>query len=128
MRAARTDRRSCGLQGPLAEFAQRVVAALEQLACDGQAGAVAAEPFGRLLVVVVVGGAGPAGALGGFEERPAQRRWALAREVAGRAAGVGLVDGDIQAGVANGRARRAKAARVAEFGEDRDRGQRPDSV
>ena len=42
-------------QGLLAEFAQRVEAALEQLARDGQAGAVAAEPLGRLDVVVVVG-------------------------------------------------------------------------
>src|SRR4051794_14641765 len=102
MRAARTDQRSCGLQGLLAEFAQRVVAALEQFARDGQAGAVAAEPFGRLLVVVVVGGARAAGALGGLEERPAQRWRALAGEVPWGAAGVGLVDGDVQAGVADG--------------------------
>jgi hypothetical protein len=32
-----------------------VVAALEELACDGEAGAVAAQSFGRVLVVVVVG-------------------------------------------------------------------------
>src|SRR4051794_17142997 len=108
MRAACTDQRSCGLQGLLDEFAQRVVAALEQLACDGQAGAVAAEPFGRLLVVVVVGGAGPAGALGGFEERPAQRRWALAGEVAGRAAGGGVGGGGIPGRGAEGPAGRGK--------------------
>ena len=37
------------VQRLLAEFAQRVVAALEQLARDRQAGAVAAEPRGGLL-------------------------------------------------------------------------------
>jgi hypothetical protein len=83
------------LQGLLAEFAQRVVAALEQLARDRQAGAVAAKPLGCFDVVVVVWRAGSAGALGGLEERPAQRRWPLAGEPAGSAAGVGLVDGDV---------------------------------
>ena len=65
--------------------AQRVVAALEELACERQAGAVAAEPLGRLPGSIVVGRAGPAGALGGLEERPAnaggpwRQRWPGAR-------------------------------------------------
>src|SRR4051794_32863508 len=86
--------------GPPRRVREGVEAALEQLARDGQAGAVAAEPFGRLEVVVVVGGGGPARALGRFEQRPAQCGGALSGEVAGRAAGVGLVHGDVQAGVA----------------------------
>jgi hypothetical protein len=45
-RSAR-GRRSCGLQGLLAEFAQGVVAALEQLARDRQAGAIAARGRAR---------------------------------------------------------------------------------
>jgi hypothetical protein len=71
------------LQGLVSEFAQRVVAALEQLAGDSEAGAVAAEPRGGLLVVGVVGAARAASELGCFVERPAQRRRALAREVPG---------------------------------------------
>ena len=51
--------------------------ALEQLARDRHAGAVAAEPRGRLEVVLMVGGAGAAGVLGGLEQRPSQRRRAL---------------------------------------------------
>ena len=85
---ARKPRGSGGLQRLVAEFARGVVAALEKLACDGQAGAVAAEPFGRLAVVVAVGAALSAGRLGGLVERPARRRWSLAGEVAGRAAPV----------------------------------------
>ena len=79
-----------------------LVAALEQLAGDGQARAVAAEARGGLLVVRAVGAAGaPGGRLGGLEERPAQRRRPLAREVSGRAALVGLMHGDVEAGVAD---------------------------
>jgi hypothetical protein len=52
---ARTAGGSGGLQGLVSEFAQRVVAALEQLAGDGQAGAVAAQARGGLEVVVVIG-------------------------------------------------------------------------
>src|SRR4051812_5867856 len=74
------------LQGLVSEFAQRVVAALEQLAGHGQARAVAAEPRGRLLVVAVVGAARASRELGGLVERPAQRGRALARQVPGRAA------------------------------------------
>ena len=54
---ARTAGGSGGLQGLVTEFGQGVVAALEQLASDGQAGGVATEPRGRLLVVGVVGAA-----------------------------------------------------------------------
>ena len=43
------------MQRLLAELAQRVVAALEQFARDGQAGAVSAEPLRGLEVVGVVG-------------------------------------------------------------------------
>jgi hypothetical protein len=39
-----------------------------------------------------------------------------------------LVDGDVQAGVADRVARVLKAARVAELGQDRDRRQRADPV
>ena len=46
----------------------------------------------------------------------------------GRAVIVGLVDGDVQAGVAHDVAGVLKAADVAELGEDRDRGQLADSV
>jgi hypothetical protein len=45
-----------------------------------------------------------------------------------RAALVGLMHGDVQAGVADGVARGGEPARVAEPGEDRDRRQRPDAV
>jgi hypothetical protein len=41
---------------------------------------------------------------------------------------VGLVDGDVQAGVADGVARRGESACVAELGEDGDRRQRADRV
>src|SRR3954466_3237677 len=71
------------LQGLISEFAQRVVAALEQLASDSQARAVTPEPGRRLLVVGVVGAARAPGQLRGLVERPAQRRWALAGEVSG---------------------------------------------
>jgi hypothetical protein len=128
VRAARASRGSGGLQRLVAEFARGVVAALEKLAGDGEAGAVAAEPFGRLAVVVAVGAALSAGRWGGLVERPARRRWSLAGEVAGRAAPVGLFDGDVEAGVADGVARGAKPPGVAELGEDRDRGQVADAV
>ena len=107
---ARTKVFSGGRQALVAEVAQGVEAALEQLAGEGEAGAVAAEALGGLVVVRPVGAAGPTRRLGGLEERPAQRRWSLAREVAGGAALVGLVDGDVQAGVADGVARGGEAA------------------
>jgi hypothetical protein len=58
---ARKPRGSGGLQRLVAELAQGVVAALEQLARDREAGAVAAESLGRLEVVVAIGAAVPAG-------------------------------------------------------------------
>src|SRR5215212_8786147 len=106
---ARTWSGSDSLHRLVFEFAQRVVAALEQFAGDGQAGAVAAEPGGGLLVVGVVGAARPPGELRRLIERPAQRRRALARQVPGRAALIGLVDGDVQAGVADSVPRRGEA-------------------
>ena len=51
----------------------------------------------------------------------AQRRRALAAQMAGRAAPVGLAGSDVRAGKANGVARGGEAARVAELGENRDR-------
>jgi hypothetical protein len=89
------------LQGLVAELAQDVEAALEQLAGEGEAGAVAAESLGGLVVVGAVGAAGPPRGLGGFVERPTQRGRSLAGEVSGRAALIGLMDGDVQAGVAD---------------------------
>src|SRR5687767_14777998 len=53
---ARTGCQSDGWrEGLVSEFAQRVVAALEQLASDGHAGAITAEAGGGLVVVGVVG-------------------------------------------------------------------------
>src|SRR4051794_26313494 len=80
--------RAAGSHSPQASSAASVVAALEQLARDQEAGGVAAEACGRFDVVVVIGRRRAAGALGGLKQRPAQRRWALAGEVAGPAAGV----------------------------------------
>jgi hypothetical protein len=54
---------SRGLQRLLAEFAQRVAAALEQLARDRQARAICAQSLRRLAVVVAVGAAGASGGL-----------------------------------------------------------------
>jgi hypothetical protein len=76
----------------------------------------------------VVGTARAASELRRLRERPAQRRRALARQVPGRAALIGLVHGDIQAGVTDGVPRGGKAARVTELGEDRDRGERADAL
>src|SRR3954452_7645153 len=104
-RAGRAPKRSGGRQGLVAELAQGVETALEEIAREREAGAVAAEALGGLVVVGAVGAAGTAGGLGGFEQRPTQRRRSLAREVSGGAALVGLVDGDVQPGIADGVAR-----------------------
>ena len=61
-------------------------------------------------------------------QRPAQRRRPLAGEVPGRAALIGLVDGDVHPGVADRLARGGEPGAVTELGEDRDRGQLPDPV
>ena len=94
---ARTDRRgrSGRLQGLVAEFSQDVEAAFEQFAGECEAGAVAAESLGRLVVVGTVRAAGPARRLSGLVERPAQGGWPLTGEMAGRAALIRLMDRDV---------------------------------
>jgi hypothetical protein len=67
-RGLRATGRSCGLQRLLAELAQGVVAALEQLARDRQAGAVGAESRGRVDV------ASNATSSSWPRKRPAKRR------------------------------------------------------
>jgi hypothetical protein len=84
----------------VAELAEDVVAAFEQLAGERDARTVP-DPLGCLQVVRAVGAGREAGALSGLIERPAQRRWALAGEMTGCAVRVGLVDGDVQARVAD---------------------------
>ena len=64
---ARTKVRSDGLERLVAEFAQGVEAALEQLARERQARAVAAESVCGLVVVAAVGAAGPPRGLGGLK-------------------------------------------------------------
>ena len=78
---ARTKVRSDGLERLVAEFAQRVEAALQELAGEREAGAVAAEALGGLVVVAAVGTAGAARGLGRLEQRPAQSGRPLAREM-----------------------------------------------
>src|SRR5215207_1646696 len=117
-----------GLQGVVAELAQRVMRAAQQLAGDGEDGAVLAEALLELQVVGVVGRAGLAGRFGGLEGGPAQRGRSLAGEMAGAALLVSLVHGDVQAGEAHGLTRGGEAPRVAELGEDRARDPRADPV
>ena len=74
---------SGGQQGVVAELAQGVEAALEQLAGQRETGAVAAQAFGGLVVVAAVGAAGAPRGLGRFEQRPAQRRRSLAGLICG---------------------------------------------
>src|SRR5215218_260094 len=121
MSAARANRSLRRRQRLLAELAQRVVAALEQLARDRQPGAGAAYALRGLAVVVAVRAPAPGRAERGLEQRPPQRRRTLAAQMPGRAAPVGLVDGDVQAGIADRVTRRGEAPRVAELGQDRDR-------
>ena len=84
-----------GFQRVIAEGFEDVVAAFEQFASERQARSVTADPLGELQVVVAVGAGREPGALRGLIHRPAQRRRSLAGEMAGRAALVGLVDGDV---------------------------------
>jgi hypothetical protein len=58
--------------------------------------------------------AGPAAAAiaAEVEEQPRARRRALSAQMPGRAAPVGLVDGDVQPGIADGVARRREPARI----------------
>jgi hypothetical protein len=67
----------------VAEAAQEVVAAFEELACDRDACPVAADPLGELFVIGPVGAARATRGLRGFIERPAQRRRSLAGQVSG---------------------------------------------
>src|SRR4051812_7975745 len=103
MRAARapTAGGSGGGEGVVAELTQDVVTAFEEFARQRQTCAVAAKPFGDLIVVGTVRAAWPARGLRGFVKRPAQRGRALPGEMSGRAAPIGLMDGDVQAGVAD---------------------------
>src|SRR5512132_2602870 len=110
MRAARANGSSGGRERLLAELAQRVVAALEQLACHRQPRAGAAEALGRLAVIITVRAPGPGSAERGLEQRPPQRRRPLAAQMPGRAAPVGLVDSDVQPGIADRVARGGEAA------------------
>src|SRR5712692_5955661 len=86
----------------VAEFAQDVVGASAELAGDREAGAGVVEPLGDLEVVGVVGRAGAGGRDGRFEQRPAQQLGSLVRATARLALAVRLVDGDVEAGVADG--------------------------
>src|SRR5712691_4931939 len=122
------DRLLDGGEGLIAQFAEDVVGAPAELAGKRDTGAVMVDPLGDLEVVVAVGRADPGRRKRGFEERPAQYLGALVREVAGRPFAVGLVDGDVEAGVTDGVVRGREAAGVAEFGEDRGRADRPDAV
>lgn len=81
--ARRTVRRVDRRESVVSELAQDVVGTAAEFACDGEAGAVVVEPLGDLAVVGVVGTATAGGALGRFEERPAQQRGALVGEAAG---------------------------------------------
>src|SRR5262249_41721134 len=112
----------------LAEFAQGVVRASAELAGDREAGAGVAEPLGDLEVVGVVGRAGAGRADGRLVERPAQQLGPFVREVAGGALVVGLVDGDVEAGVADRVVGGREAAAVAELGQDGGRAYWADSV
>jgi hypothetical protein len=104
------------------------VAALEQLARDGQAGAVTAEPRGRLEVVVVVGEPGRRAHWAASKSAERSPHGPLAGEAAGGAAGVGLVDGDVYAGVADGLAGGTKRRASPSSARIGDRGQRADPV
>src|SRR6266536_5393729 len=86
----------------VAELTQDVVGAPTELAGNREAGAVMVDPLGNLQVVAVVGRAGAGGRQRRLEQRPAQQLRPLVREAAGRAFLVRLVDGDVEAGVADG--------------------------
>src|SRR6266516_5039302 len=122
------DRLLDGGEGLIAQFAEDVVGVSAELACKREAGAGVVDPLGDLEVVAVVGRADAGARERRFEERPAQYFGPLMGEVAGRALAVGLVDGDVEAGVADGVVGGGEATRVAEFGEDRGRAHRPDAV
>ena len=92
-----------------------MVAAFEQFAREREAGAVPADPGGQLLVVGAVGAGREAGALRGLVECPAQRGRSLAGEAPGSAVIIRLVDGDVQAAIADDVAGVLKATDIAEL-------------
>src|SRR6266508_10121 len=112
----------------VAELTQDVVRAPTELAGNREAGAVVVDPLGNLQVVAVVGRTGAGGRQRRLEQRPAQQFRPLVREVAGRAFLAGLVNGDVEAGVADGVVGAREAAGIAELGQDRGRTHRPDPV
>src|SRR6266540_7157884 len=122
------DRLLDGGEGLIAQFAEDVVGASAEFARKREAGAGVVDPLGDLEVVAVVGRADAGARERRFEERPAQHLGTLMGEVAGRALAIGLVDGDVEAGVADGVVGGRETARVAELGEDRGRAHRPDAV
>src|SRR5439155_25189440 len=122
------DRLLDGGEGLIAQFAEEVVGAPAELAGKREAGAGVVDPRGDLEVVAVVGRADAGARERRFEERPAQHLGPLIGEVAGRALAIGLVDGDVEAGVADGVVGGGEATRVAELGENRGRAHRPDAV
>src|SRR6266536_2181344 len=103
----------------VAELAQDVVGAAAELAGNGEAGAVVVDPLGDLQVVAVVGRAGAGRLLCRLEQRPAQHLGPFLRELAGRALAVRLVDGDVEAGVADGVVGASEAARGSRAGGGR---------
>src|SRR5215211_6831606 len=106
------------------EVAEGVEGAPGELARDRHRRAGVGEAAGlEREVVGVVGALGPAGGLGGFEQRPAQLWRALLGQLANPGAAVGAVDADVEAGPADGLARGGQTRDVTEFAEDHRRGQ-----
>src|SRR5436309_2004816 len=98
------------------ELFEDVVGASGEFARDGQTRTRVRETARLERVVVVVVGAGAmAGRLGGLEECPAQRRGALAGELAQLRVAVGAVHADIDAGHPDRLARSVQPGDVAEL-------------
>src|SRR6266513_1789113 len=108
------DRLLDGGEGRIAQFAQDVVGASAELARQREAGAGVVDPLGDLEVVAVVGRADAGARQRRFEQRPPQHVGPLVGEVARGALAVGLVDGDIEAGVADSVVGGRETAGVAE--------------
>src|SRR4051812_9706388 len=79
--ARASDRRSGWRDGLVAEFSERVKAALEQFARDGETGAVAAESRGGLEVVVVVGATRAGARIARLRTAPSAARLVLGERV-----------------------------------------------
>src|SRR6266571_2758288 len=112
----------------LAELTQDVVGAAAELARNRETGAVVVDPLAHLAEVGVVGGGAASGRLGCFEQRPAQHLRPLVREVARRTLAVRLVDGHVEACVADGVVGARETAAITELGQDRRRGDNADAV